>query len=132
MSHKQIHFRSEAREKVLRGATALADTVRVTLGPRSKCVLLEKKWGAPIVCNDGVTIAKEVDLKELTHKNPRFMESCSALEKERGPRSARGPPWVLLRALAFLQSPCPSPKRGLSALPGGIVGERKPGSFHII
>jgi chaperonin GroEL len=37
--------------------------VRVTLGPKSKSVLIQKKWGAPIVCNDGVTIAKEVDLK---------------------------------------------------------------------
>jgi chaperonin GroEL len=64
MAHKQILFRSAAREKVLRGATQLADAVRVTLGPRSKSVLIEKKWGAPIVCNDGVTIAKELDLKD--------------------------------------------------------------------
>jgi chaperonin GroEL len=64
MTHKQVLFRAAAREKVLRGATALADAVRVTLGPRSKCVLIEKKWGAPIVCNDGVTIAKELDLKD--------------------------------------------------------------------
>ncbi len=64
MSHKQILFRSAAREKILRGAAQLADAVRVTLGPRSKSVLIEKKWGAPIVCNDGVTIAKEFDLKD--------------------------------------------------------------------
>ncbi|MGD0639373.1 MAG: chaperonin GroEL [Roseiarcus sp.] len=64
MPHKQILFRSAAREKILRGATQLADAVRVTLGPRSKSVLIEKKWGAPIVCNDGVTIAKEIDLKD--------------------------------------------------------------------
>ncbi len=64
MPHKQILFRSAAREKILRGATQLADAVRVTLGPRSKSVLIERKWGAPIVCNDGVTIAKEVDLKD--------------------------------------------------------------------
>jgi chaperonin GroEL len=64
MAHKQILFRSAAREKVLRGATQLADAVRVTLGPRSKAVLIEKKWGTPIVCNDGVTIAKEFDLKD--------------------------------------------------------------------
>ena len=64
MAHKQILFRSAAREKVLRGTTQLADAVRVTLGPRSKSVLIEKKWGAPIVCNDGVTIAKEFDLKD--------------------------------------------------------------------
>jgi chaperonin GroEL len=64
MSHKQLIFRAAAREKVLRGAAALADAVRVTLGPKSKCVLIEKKWGQPLVCNDGVTIAKEVDLKD--------------------------------------------------------------------
>ena len=64
MAHKQILFRSAAREKILRGATALADAVRVTLGPKSKSVLIQKKWGSPIVCNDGVTIAKEVDLKD--------------------------------------------------------------------
>jgi chaperonin GroEL len=64
MTHKQILFHSAAREKILRGTTALADAVRVTLGPKSKSVLIQKKWGAPIVCNDGVTIAKEIDLKD--------------------------------------------------------------------
>ena len=64
MAHKQVLFRSAAREKILRGATQLTDSVRVTLGPRSKAVLIEKKWGAPIVCNDGVTIAKEFDLRD--------------------------------------------------------------------
>jgi len=64
MAHKQVLFRSAAREKILRGATQLADAIRVTLGPRSKAVLIERKWGAPIVCNDGVTIAKEFDLKD--------------------------------------------------------------------
>jgi chaperonin GroEL len=64
MAFKEFHFRSEAREAVLRGATVLADAVRVTLGPKSKCVLIEKRFGKPIVCNDGVTIAKEVELKD--------------------------------------------------------------------
>lgn len=64
MAHKQVMFRSAAREKILRGATQLADAVRVTLGPKSKSVLIQKSWGAPIVCNDGVTIAKEFDLKD--------------------------------------------------------------------
>jgi chaperonin GroEL len=64
MAHKQILFRSAAREKILRGATQLADAIRVTLGPRSKSVLIERKWGSPVVCNDGVTIAKEFDLKD--------------------------------------------------------------------
>jgi len=64
MAHKQVMFRSAAREKILRGATQLAEAVRVTLGPKSKSVLIERKWGSPIVCNDGVTIAKEFDLKD--------------------------------------------------------------------
>jgi chaperonin GroEL len=64
MAHKQVLFRSEARERILRGVVALADAVRVTLGPKSKCVLLEKRFGAPVVCNDGVTIAKEMELKD--------------------------------------------------------------------
>jgi chaperonin GroEL len=64
MAHKKLIFETEAREKVLRGATALANAVRVTLGPRSKCVLIERKWGKPLICNDGVTIAREVDLKD--------------------------------------------------------------------
>jgi chaperonin GroEL len=64
MAHKRFLFRSEAREKVLRGATALADAIRVTLGPRSRSVLIEKKWGNPIVCNDGVTIARETELED--------------------------------------------------------------------
>ena len=64
MPHKEILYRSEAREKILKGVSALADAVRVTLGPKSKCVLIEKKWGVPVVCNDGVTISKEVQLED--------------------------------------------------------------------
>jgi chaperonin GroEL len=64
MSHKRLFFEQDARDKVLRGASALADAVRVTLGPKSKCVLIERKFGKPLVCNDGVTIAKEIDLED--------------------------------------------------------------------
>ena len=64
MPAKQFQFRAEARQSILRGANIFADAVRVTLGPKSKCVLIEKKFGRPIVCDDGVTIAKEVELKD--------------------------------------------------------------------
>lgn len=64
MTQKQLLFKAAAREKILRGSTLLTDAVRVTLGPKSKCVLIEKKYGRPLVCNDGVTIAKEVELKD--------------------------------------------------------------------
>ena len=64
MAHKQVLFRSAAREKILRGATQLAEAIRITLGPKSKSVLIQKKWGTPVVCNDGVAIAKEFELKD--------------------------------------------------------------------
>lgn len=64
MAGKRLLFKSAARERVLSGATALADAIRITLGPKSKCVLIQKKWGRPIVCNDGITIAKEVELED--------------------------------------------------------------------
>jgi chaperonin GroEL len=64
MTVKQVLFRAAAREKILQGAMQLADAVRITLGPKSKSVLIQKKWGAPVVCNDGVTIAKEMELED--------------------------------------------------------------------
>ncbi len=64
MPAKELHFRADARETLLRGAASVADAVRVTLGPKSKCVLIDKKFGHPLVCNDGVTIARELELKQ--------------------------------------------------------------------
>jgi chaperonin GroEL len=63
LAAKQVLFRADARERVLKGATQLAEAIRITLGPKSKSVLIQKKWGAPVVCNDGVTIAKEMELE---------------------------------------------------------------------
>ena len=64
MAYTEILFRDDARAKLLAGASTLADAVRGTLGPESRSVLLEKKWGMPIVCDDGVTIAKQVTLRD--------------------------------------------------------------------
>lgn len=64
MVAKKLLFRSQAREAILSGATQLADAVRVTLGPKSKSVLIYRRWANPIVCNDGVTIAKETELED--------------------------------------------------------------------
>jgi chaperonin GroEL len=64
MPYTRLLFRDQAREKVLAGAAALADAVRITFGPRSKSVLMGRKWSAPIVCNDGVTIARQVEPKD--------------------------------------------------------------------
>jgi chaperonin GroEL (HSP60 family) len=64
MTHKQVLFRAEARQKIAQGVHALADAVGVTLGPRSKAVLVGRSWGVPLVCDDGVTIAKEFSLPD--------------------------------------------------------------------
>lgn len=61
---KQVLYNEEARQALLRGVDKLANTVKVTLGPKGRNVVLEKKFGAPLVTNDGVTIAKEIDLQD--------------------------------------------------------------------
>jgi chaperonin GroEL len=61
---KQIAFDSEARKGLEAGMNKLADAVRVTLGPKGRNVVLERKWGAPTITNDGVSIAKEIDLED--------------------------------------------------------------------
>ena len=61
---KQILYDEEARHALKKGIDALADAVRVTLGPRGRCVVLDKKWGPPTVIDDGVTIAKDIELPD--------------------------------------------------------------------
>src|SRR3954447_12529262 len=61
---KQITFDDEARRKLESGMNQLADAVRVTLGPKGRNVVLSKKWGAPTITNDGVSIAKEIELED--------------------------------------------------------------------
>ena len=65
---KIISFNEEARRSLERGLNILADTVKVTLGPRGRNVVLEKKWGAPTITNDGVSIAKEIELDDPFEK----------------------------------------------------------------
>jgi chaperonin GroEL len=61
---KQITFGGNSRAAILRGVNKLADTVKVTLGPKGRNVVLDKKYGSPIITKDGVTVAKEIDLKD--------------------------------------------------------------------
>jgi len=76
MPAKDILFGAEARRALEHGVDRLADAVRITLGPRGRNVVLEKKWGAPVITNDGVTIAKEVEVEE------RFENLGAQLAKE--------------------------------------------------
>ena len=61
---KQLLYSEEARKKLLNGVNTVADAVKVTVGPKGRNVLLEKSFGSPTVTNDGVTIAKEIELKD--------------------------------------------------------------------
>ncbi len=61
---KQIIFGDNSRQKIISGVNQLAQAVRITLGPKGRNVILDRKYGAPMITNDGVTIAKEIDLKD--------------------------------------------------------------------
>jgi chaperonin GroEL len=76
MPSKEILFRADARRALEEGVDRLANAVRITLGPRGRNVVIEKKWGAPVITNDGVTIAKEVEVEE------RFENLGAQLAKE--------------------------------------------------
>jgi len=65
---KEITYSEEARQAILRGVDALANAVKVTLGPKGRNVVIEKKFGSPTVTKDGVTVAKEIELKN-PHEN---------------------------------------------------------------
>src|SRR3954463_8890326 len=64
MAAKMIAFDEEARRALERGASAVARAVKVTLGPRGRNVVIDKKWGSPTITKDGVTVAKEVELED--------------------------------------------------------------------
>src|SRR5881398_4084827 len=68
MAPKLISFDEEARRGLERGMNQLADAVRVTLGPKGRNVVLEKKWGAPTITNDGVSVAKDIELEDPYEK----------------------------------------------------------------
>src|SRR5258708_1481712 len=61
---KQIVYGDQARQAVLRGINQLADAIKVTLGPKGRNVILDKKFGSPTITKDGVTVAKEIELKD--------------------------------------------------------------------
>ena len=67
MAAKQLLFSEQARQRILEGVEILARAVKVTLGPRGRNVVLDKKWGSPTVTKDGVTVAKEIELEEPYH-----------------------------------------------------------------
>src|SRR3954453_2731854 len=65
MAHKELKFSEDARRSLQRGVDILADAVKVTLGPRGRYVVLDKKFDAPTITNDGVTIAREIEVEDV-------------------------------------------------------------------
>ena len=65
MPHKELKFSEDARRSLERGVNILADAVKVTLGPKGRYVVLDKKYGAPTITNDGVTIAREIEVEDV-------------------------------------------------------------------
>ncbi|MDQ3245841.1 MAG: chaperonin GroEL, partial [Pseudomonadota bacterium] len=64
MAAKEVKFSRDARERIMRGVDILADAVKVTLGPKGRNVVIDKSYGAPRITKDGVTVAKEIELKD--------------------------------------------------------------------
>ena len=73
---KEIKFNEDSRKALVKGVDQLADTVKITLGPKGRNVVLDKKFGAPLITNDGVTIAKEIEFED------RFANMGAQLVKE--------------------------------------------------
>src|SRR5687768_18168372 len=65
MAHKELKYNEDARRSLEAGVNAVANAVKVTLGPRGRYVVLDKKFGAPTITNDGVTIAREIDVEDV-------------------------------------------------------------------
>ena len=77
---KEILFNEDARRALSRGVDALANAVKVTLGPKGRNVVLEKKFGAPTITNDGVTIARDIELEDLEAARKFAAESMNSIK----------------------------------------------------
>ena len=77
MAHKELKYAEDARKALEQGVDAVANAVKVTLGPRGRYVVLDKKYGAPTITNDGVTIAREIEVEDVDRKSTRLNSSHS-------------------------------------------------------
>ena len=85
---KEIKFDTDARELLKRGVDQLANAVKVTLGPKGRNVVIEKKFGAPQITKDGVTVAKEVELEDRFEKTGA-LDGCAENHKAVSPAGGR-------------------------------------------
>ena len=96
---KELAYGIDARNALKKGVDAVADTVKVTLGPKGRNVVLDKKFGAPLITNDGVPIAQEVDLEDpMENMGAQLLKSLPRPTTQ--PATAQPPPFFLLRLLS--------------------------------
>ena len=72
---KQLKFDEEARSALLKGVTIMAEAVKATLGPKGRNVVIDKKFGSPTITKDGVTVAKEIELKDRSEEHTSELQS---------------------------------------------------------
>src|SRR3954453_6276082 len=110
MAHKELKFNEEARRSLERGVNILADAVKVTLGPKGRYVVLDRKFGAPTITNDGVTIAREIEVEDVFENQGAQLvrEVATATNDVAGDRTT--PATVLAQAVG---------REGLKNEPGG-------------
>src|ERR1700745_2788873 len=98
MAHKELKFNEDARRALERGVNILADAVKVTLGPKGRYVVLDKKFGAPTITNDGVTIAREIEVQDVfENQGPQLVRAVATATNAvaaavRAPRRPTTPP----------------------------------------
>ena len=88
---KQIVYGNASRQGILRGVNSLANAVKVTLGPRGRNVILDRKFGAPTITKDGVTVAKEIELKDRSRTWARRWSRKWRARRRTSPAMARRP-----------------------------------------
>jgi chaperonin GroEL len=132
MAAKEILFNTDARNQIAHGLNALADAVKVTLGPRGRNVLLEKSWGAPTVTKDGVTVAKEIELENrFTNIGAQMVKEVASKTSEvagDGTTTATVLAQAIYTAGAKLVAAGTNPmdiKRGIDAAVETVVAELK-------
>src|SRR5205085_8468806 len=91
MAHKELKYNSDARKALEAGVDAVANAVKVTLGPKGRYVVLDKKFGAPTITNDGVTIAREIEVEDAFENQGAQLvrEVATSTERRRGRRPRR-------------------------------------------
>src|SRR5215475_1180866 len=132
MAAKEIVFSQQARQSIAQGLNILANTVKVTLGPRGRNVIIEKSWGAPTVTKDGVTVAKEIELDDkMANMGAQMVKEVASKTSDvagDGTTTATGRAQSIYLEGAKLVSAGANPmevKRGIGAAVEAVFGELK-------